>query len=233
MKTLIIPVIFLLIFLPNEQCSGQATPEQLVPFPGFAEYQPEMSRAVLDLALQMEDMNVMEGSMYNGSRQIRYEAVDMDVRVYTTARPIQEVRDLYFDMIFQSMQPEGVPPEALEQLKEFIEYEVMEEIETAPIIDFDLDMMEDYYREAGLTEIVKWIGCYRDLQPQITDKVRETFAIEMNELQFHRMETVEDEMNFYIVEVEVEQPFIDVLDCSVKEETVIMYNIYRMVVMVD
>lgn len=233
MKTILILVIFVFIISPSEHALGQATPEQLVPFPDFATYQPEMSKLALELSSQMEDIDSMHGSIIDGERHIRYESIDMDVRIYTTSRPIHEVRDLYFDMMLQTMKPEGMPADALEQLEDFLEYEVFYEIEEQLMLDFDLDLVESYYREAGLTAILDWITCYRELLPEIEDKTAESFMIEMNELQLRRPETIRDGTNFYIIEVEVEQPYVNIVDCRLVDETIIIYNIYRMVATVE
>ncbi len=233
MKTILILITFVLIMSPGEYALGQAAPEQLVPFPDFATYQPEMSKLALELSRQMEDIESMSGSIIDGGRHIRYESVDMDVRIYTTSRPIHEVRDLYFDMMLQTMKSEGMPADALEQLEDFLEYEVFYEIEEEPMLDFDLDLVESYYREAGLTAILDWITCYRELLPEIEDKTAESFMIEMNELQLRRPDTIRDGTNFYIIEVEVEQPYVNVVDCRLVDETIIIYNIYRMVAAVE
>lgn len=233
MKTILILIIFVLIISPGEHALGQATPEKLVPFPDFATYQPEMSELALELSLQMDDLESMHGSIIDGERHIRYESVDMDVRIYTTSRSIHEVRDLYFDMMLQTMKPEGMPADALDRLEDFLEYEVFYEIEEQLMLDFDLDLVESYYREAGLTAILDWITCYRELLPEIEDKSAESFMIEMNELQLRRPDTIRDGTNFYIIEVEVEQPYVNVVDCRLVDETIIIYNIYRMVATVE
>jgi len=101
------------------------------------------------------------------------------------------------------------------------------------MLDFDLDLVESYYREAGLTAILDWITCYRELLPEIEDKTAESFVIEVNELQLRRPDTIRDGTNFYIIKVEVEQPYVNVVDCRLVEETLIIYNIYRMVATVE
>jgi len=233
MKTLLILTIFLFVFSSSDQCFGQAPPEQLVPLPDFAEYQPEFSKAVLALALEMEDIDAMERSTYDGRRHIQYEAIDMDVKIYTTSHSIEEVRELYFDLFINSMQQTGMPSEALEDFEEFLEYEVIETVEEEPMLDFDLDMIEGYYSEAGLTEMVGWIGCYRELQPEIENIMKKTFMLEMDELMFRQPDTIEDGSNFYIVEVEVEQPYVDIVDCRLVDDTIIIYSIYQMVVSIE
>jgi hypothetical protein len=233
MKTTLTLIILVFIFLPGQHSLGQTTPEQLVPYPTFATYQPKMSRLALELSLQMEDKESMHGIITEGGRQIRYESVDMDVRIYTSSRSIHEVRELYFDLMLQGMKPEGMPPDALDQLDDFLENEVFYEIEDEPMLDFDLDLVESYYREAGLTAILDWISCYRELVPDIENKTTESFRIEMNELQLRRTDTIRDGMNFYIIEVGVEQPYVNVADCRLVDETIIIYNIYRMVALIE
>jgi len=233
MKTLLILAVFVFVCSLNNQCLGQATPEQLVPLPDFAEYQPEFTKTVLALALEMEDMDAMERSTYDGRRHIRYEAIDMDVKIYTTSHSIEEVRELYLDLFLRSMQQTGMPPEALEDFEEFLEYEVIETVEEEPMLDFDLDMIEGYYSEAGLTEMVGWIRCYRELQPEIENIMKKTFMIEMDEFMFRKPDTIKDGSNLYIVEVEVEQPYVDIVDCRLVDDTVIIYKKYEMVVSID
>ncbi|MFO8033183.1 MAG: hypothetical protein R6U22_11650 [Desulfohalobiaceae bacterium] len=233
MKLLWMLICLVFIFLPNEQCAGQLTPQQLVPVPDFADYHAEMSAEFLKMSGQMEDMDVMESSVYDGRRYIRYEPIGMDVQVYTTSRSIHEVRGLYIDLILKSLRDRGMPPEALDEYGDFLEYEAIETVEDEPVLDFDLDLVESHYRESGLTEIVKWFECYRELQPQISDAMKETFMFEMDELQFRRTDEIQDGMNYYIVEVEVSQPYVDMLECRLVEDTLIIYNIYRMVVSIE
>jgi len=219
----------LVIILPFGNATGQAPAEQLVPLPGFAEYQPEFSQMMQAMMDEMGGREEKSGG--TGMEFVSYESVETNVRVYTTSLSIDEVREKYFDLFIEQFKAQGVPSEAMPDLKRFLEDEVIDEIESEPMADADPDMLEAYFRETGTESWLQWIECYRTLYPELQNKMNRTFLIEMDERRFQRRDAGDAPTEFTLVEVEVQQPYVDPVGCKVENGSAITYSVYRMVAM--
>ncbi len=230
LRSSIFIVLFVISFTFGKTTS-QIPPEQIVPLPDFAEYQPEFSQMMQGMIKELGGRE--EENWGTGMEILYYESVDADVHVYTTSLSIDDVRAKYFDLFVEDLMAQGAPPEAVPQFKQFLEDEVIEEIESDPMVHVDPDMLEAYYREAGAETALQWLECYRKLHPELLKKRSRTFEIEMDERRFRRRDAGEPLTNFTIVEVEVQQPFINPVVCELVDGTAITYVIYKMVASVE
>ncbi len=228
MAHLCISLSILVIFLPIGKTAAQVPPEQFVPVPDFAEYQPEFSQMMQAMIDEIGGREEEIGG--TGMEFVSYESVEADVRVYTTSLSVDEVREKYFGLLIEDLRAQGIPAEAIPQFKQFLEDEVIEAIESEPMASAEPDMLESYFREAGAETSMHWIECYRMLYPELQNKMNRTFLIEMDERRFQRRDTGDAPKEFTLIEVEVQQPYIDPVRCTVENGTAITYSVYRMVV---
>ncbi len=219
--------ITLVILLPSVKATGQVPAEQLVPLPDFAGYEPEFSQMMQAMIGELGGRE--EESRGTGMEFLYYESVEAEVRVYTTSLSVDEVRTKYFDLFIEQFKAQGVPSEAMPELKRFLDDEVIEEIESEPMVQVDPDMLEGYYREMGAETGLQWLECYRTLHPELQNKRSRSFIIDMDERRLQKQDTGEPLAEFTLVEVEVQQPFIDPIGCIIEDRTAITYTVYRMV----
>jgi len=221
----------LVILLPIGKATTQVPPEQLVPLPDFAEYQPEFSQMMQAITGEMGGRE--EESWGSGMEYAYYESVEADVHVYTTSLSVDDVREKYFELFIEDMKARGIPPEAVPQYQQFLDDEVIDEIEPEPMADADPDMLEAYFREAGAESSLRWIECYRTLYPELQNKMSRTFLIEMDELRFQQRGSGDPPSEYTLVEVEVQQPYVDPVGCKIENATVITYSVFRMVAVAE
>jgi hypothetical protein len=226
MKHTFIVGIILILCIPNGQATSQVPAEKIVPSPDFAEYQPEFSHMMQAMIGELGGREEESGG--TGMEYVYYESIEADVQVYTTPLSVDEVREKYFDLFIEDMKAQGIPVEAVPQFKQFLDDEVIDEIKSEPMADGDPDILEAYFREAGSESSLQWIECYRTLYPELKNKVSRTFLIEMDELRFHHG-SGESPTEYTLVEVEVQQPYIDPRGCKIENGTAITYSVYRMV----
>ena len=208
-------------------CFGQLPDRPLVPLPDFAEYRAEYSSFMTDMYKEIGGRT--EESYTTGMDHLYYESVDADVRVYTTSLSVGEVREKYFELFIEDMKEQGIPAEAVPQFQHFLEDQVIEEIDSESMADADPDVLEAYFREAGGESSLRWIECYRTLYPELQNKMSLTFLIEMDELRFQRPGGGDPPTEYTLVEVEVQQPFVDPIGCKIENATAITYSVFRMV----
>ncbi len=206
---------------------GQALPDEMVPLPGFAQEDPDLS-AHLEEIDHIIGGGVREGSVYEDGRLIRYRSVESSTRVFTTPLSIEEVREQYVDLMMAEMQEEGMPPDALMQYRGFLESEVVTDISEGSAMHGDPDMIEEIYAREGIELPADYMDCLRSLQPRLEGLPAKAFSIEMDERHFRQRDPVPPGGYFTIVEVEVQQPHVNTMDCDITEETTIVYQAYQM-----
>ncbi len=202
------------------------TAHEMVPLPDFADYCPELTEKWPDVTPEA----VREGMSYEGGQALSYESAAVTVSVFTTDHSPAEVRQLYMELLMQQMEAQGAPPPALDQYADFLDRQVFSDTESGPVIDGDPDVMEQQYAGAGIESPPGLFDCLRELYPQLAERAGSRFLIEMDQLQFLPDEAVEPGLEYAIVEVEVENPFVNLVDCSFSEETLIIYRVYDMVI---
>jgi hypothetical protein len=217
----------LLVFLCTD-LRAQVPPEQLVPLPGdFAEYRPEFSTFLQNMIGEIGGRT--EESYGTGMGRLSYESAGAEVRVYTTTLPIEEVRERYFELFADALLAQGAPPDAIPQFRDYLDGDIIEEIESDPMVHADPSIIEEYLRAAGAETALQWVECYRELHPGLTGMRGRTFLITLDELTGRRPDAAEAPEEYTLVEVEVQQPFIDPVACRVDDGTAITYSVFRMV----
>ncbi len=211
--------------------SAQVAHDQLVPLPGFAEFQPGLTSEMEEMHQQMAATR--ESATYQDGQLLRYEVVDTEVMVYTTPLPVEMVREKYKDLFIDQMRADGTPEEAISQFSRFLDTQVIQQVENVPLFPGDPDMMETYYEMAEIDVPARVIDCMRELYPDLKNKETSTFVIEMNEQQFRQDDSQGVQDPFTMVEVEVQQPSVNLFDCSFSEQTSIIYRVFTMTVSIE
>ena len=211
---------------------GQAPPEQMLPPPEFAEEHQDLSNHAEEMEGIIGGL-AMEGTEYEHGQMIRYAAVDHDTRVFLTDLPVEEVRNQYLELLMEDMEAQGMPPEALEQYRGFLETEVVQPVSTDAFHTGDMENLEQYYRQAGIELPAGYVECLREIDAMLEGQTGQSFSMEMNERNLRREDPVQPGDYFTIVKVEVQQPYMNTLDCSIMEETAIIYTTYRMQLSAD
>ena len=228
MKT--IPCILLLVALFTG-AFAQTDHEQLVPLPAFAEYHASLTEDMKGIHSELG--SIRESMSYQDGERLSYKAVASDLMVYTTSLPIDRVRSEYIDLFLDAMQADGAPPEAVEQFHFFLEKEVVSDIEQEQLIPGDLNTLENYYEQSGVSLPSGYFDCMRKLQQESGERMSSVFLIEMDEAQYRSADAPNRFEDYTVVEVEVQQPFIDTQNCRITEETAIIYQVYDMVMTVE
>jgi len=229
-KTVTIIAAFLMF--PGVYSFGQAPADQMLPPPEFA-------REHQDLSVHAEELEgiigglAMGGTEYEHGQMIRYTAVDHDTRVFLTDLPVEEVRTQYLELLMEDMEDQGMPPESLEQYRGFLETEVVQPVSTDAFHAGDMETLEQYYRQAGIDLPAGYVECLREIDAKLDGQSGQSFTMEMNERNLRRQDPVQPGDYFTIVKVEVQQPYMNTLDCSIMEETAIIYTTYRMQLSAD
>lgn len=214
-----------MLALPGINAKGQSG-HPMVPLPDFADYRQGISEAHYN----QEAGRKIEGSTYEDGEMIRFESTGLSVSVFTTSYPIEEVRQMYIEKMVGQLRAEGVPADAVAQYAVFLEQEVVSDISGEDLLYDDPDTLENLYRDAGIDIHEGYFDCLRQLRPRIQGKTGKSFVIEMDERQFRAGMEDPAEEGYSIVEVEVMQPFINTADCTLTEETAIIYRVYDMVI---
>ncbi len=213
-----------MLILPAINTTAQSG-HPMVPLPDFADYRQEISEAIYN----QESGIKIEGSTFEDGEMIRFESTGLSVSVFTTSYSIEEVRRMYIEKMVGQLRSEGVPADAVAQYTVFLEQEVVSDIESQDLLYDDPDTLENLYRDAGIDIPEGYFECLRQLRPEIQGKTGKSFVIEMDERQFRAgMEDPAGEYN--IVEVEIMQPFLNTANCTLKDETAIIYRVYDMVI---
>lgn len=221
------------LFLLYQQALAQMPATMSIPSPDeIAFYHADQSREVTEMSRNM--LKKSRGEYFAGTTRegfMECKQVDEDVRVYSTSLPVDEVRNWYVERMVEHYhdfaadhaKEQGLPPEAVEEFRQVIVYEVVghliSEVEIEPLAWEDPDVMMGM----DLPYDKKWFECYRKLYPQIKDKMSKVFELDLyDNVTGQRAET------FSYQGLHVQQPAIDYLDCQLSDKTWIMLTTYHM-----